>query len=159
MKNPFLLTLLIVTGYSFANGQQKLPVGTTVSVRAVANASSEKSSTPSFVAAYDVKDASGTVVIAANTPVLTKTTLTPRRSIGQAGKIEVEYQSTTATDGTRVLLTGSSSIAPPDEKGKVIGIAVGVGFFIFPMLAYLAKKGPAAELETDEVFNDAHVTQ
>ena len=149
------LATIFMTSTLMAGGT--LQNGTPVSIRLQNEISSGSTETPSFVVAFDVKDPQGNLLIKEGTPVLTKYDAVPRKAIGRPGEINIAFQSTTTVDGQIVQLNGAKNYKAKDQKGKVIGIAVGCSvFLLFPMLAYLAKKGQDVTVQPNIITNGAY---
>lgn len=148
------LATIFMTSTLMANGT--LQNGTPISVRLQNVVSSSGGSEPEFVIAFDVKDPNGQTLIKEGTPVAVSNDIKKRKSIGKPGKIDVKFESTTTVDGQIVLLNGSKSFSAESKKGKVLGISLGVGIFLFwPMIAYLAKKGDDVTVQPSIITNAA----
>lgn len=129
--------------------------GTPIFVKLLNNISSGSTDEPNFVVNGDVKDASGSVLIADGTQVKTEYKATKKKALGRPGTIEIKFISTTSVDNQFITVTGSKNYTAVDKKGKVIGIAVGVGLtLVFPMLAYLAKKGDDIEVSAGTMLTN-----
>lgn len=129
--------------------------GSPIFIRLLNTISSATKDEPNFVVNGDVKDGIGNILIADGTQVRTESTITTRKAIGRPGKIDIKFVSTTAVDGQFITLTGSKSYTAADKKGKVIGVAVGVGLLVvWPMLAYLAKKGDDIEVPAGTMLSN-----
>jgi hypothetical protein len=152
----FFLAVGLTASQSFAGGN--LQSGTPVNIRLTNEISSGNSTSPKFVVSSDIKDANGNVLIKKDTPVSINHESTSRKAIGRPGKINIKFLSTTTTDGQIVRLDGVKDYQAKSKVGKVVGIAVGVGsFFLFPMYAYLAKKGDDVTVQPSEIYNAAVV--
>jgi hypothetical protein len=153
--------LSLVMGFIFVTGNvaaaASLQNGTPISVKLTNSVSSSSSDAPNFVVATDVKDSNGNLLIKEGTLVLTEYSNKKKRSVGLPGQVDIKFISTTSSDGQLISLSGSKQYKAEDKKGKVIGVAVGVGWFIWPMLAFLAKKGDDVELGPSTLMNAATV--
>lgn len=131
--------------------------GTPIFVKILNEISSASDDMPNCVINGDIKDNLGRVLIANGSKVMVECVITKRKAIGRPGKISIRFISTYSTDGQIIMLTGNKSYTAEDKKGRVIGIAVGIGTFLLPpMYAFLAKKGddiilPAGTLITSNV--------
>jgi hypothetical protein len=158
MKKKALSTILLAVfliGNLTAGGT--IQNGTPVSVKLINQISSSSDDQPNFVVSDDVKDSEGNILIKQGTVVNTEFARKQRKSVGLPGSLSVKFVSTTSADGQMIPLAGSKTYTAPDKKGKVIGVAVGVGLFIWPMLAYLAKKGEDVTVAPTTIFNAATV--
>ena len=133
--------------------------GTLVDVIVVNQVSSENENPASIQVAHDVMDNNGKVIIKQGAPVKFNIERTKRSGVGKPGNIEVEFLGVNAADGQLVKLNGKYSKEGKSLKGKVLGVSLGVGLgtFLFPMLAYMAKKGEAAIITQNTVVSNLPV--
>ena len=77
-----------------------------------------------------------------------------KRRVGRSGVIEITPKTTESVDGQTIYLSGSERFEGKDVKFRTVAIAVGVGWFFFPMLAYLAKRGRSAIVPANTVLSN-----
>lgn len=106
----------------------------------------------------DLFDRNGKVLIKAGTPVELNAETTPAKGVGKPGSINLKFISTKSVDGQFIKLNGGYSAVGEDRKGKALGVGLGVGLFLlFPMLAYMAKKGGAAHIPSNTIVTNIPV--
>ncbi|MCO5233340.1 MAG: hypothetical protein LC105_00345 [Chitinophagales bacterium] len=144
--SALFMAFLMIFQMGYANGILKS--STSIPIRNVEAISSEtKNATYQFQVIKDIKDSKGNVVITEGTPVLVDLKLKNRKSVGKAGVVDVKLKSVQAVDGQTIDLRGGVAVEPENIQGKVLGVGLGVGLFLFPlMLLYLIKKGDKAVL-------------
>lgn len=127
---------------------------TTIPVRVNDEINSQKSENIGFVVARDIRDTNNNVVIAERSPVIADVKLKKRKSIGKSGKIKVDLKSVETINGDVIELVGKLKVEPEDQKGKVLGVGLGVGLTILPiMLLYLIKRGNEAVTNSGTIIN------
>lgn len=129
--------------------------GTVVFVRTQSEISSKsESSMLNAIVDSDVKADDGTVVISRGTPVMANMEVKKAKGVGKPGKIAIKSMTTTSVDGQRIVLNGEMNQEGQSKKGKSIGLAVGLFWFLGPpFLAFLAKKGGQATIPAGTVFS------
>lgn len=139
------LAFLMFFQIGYSNGMLKK--STTISVKNTETIDSQQKKSYQFVVSKDVKDSQGNVVIAEGASVAVDLNLKSKKSVGKSGLIDVKLKSVEAVNGEIIELTGGVTVKPDNSKGKVLGVGLGVGLTLFPlMLLYLIKKGDAAIL-------------
>lgn len=155
-----VIALLFLLTFSFSNifAGGILKTGTSIPVRLINDISSESKEQPLFVVDNDIKDSNGNLLIAKETPVLIEYNNEPKKSLGKPGEINIKFISTTTSDGQKINLMGSKTEKGVDKKRKTLGIGLGVGLaLVYPMLAYLAKRGDSIELKAGTVISSVIV--
>jgi hypothetical protein len=148
MKKITLAIMAVV--YSIANMHAQeyynLANGTMINVNIINEISSQQDGIVSIQVANDVVDNKGMVVIRSGSPVQCTIDRTKRKGVGKPGKVAVSITSVKAIDGQEIRLSGSYSKTGKNKKAMVLGVGLGVGLLtpLWPMLAFLAKKGDAA---------------
>lgn len=137
--------------------------GKSVLVRIVSPINSEKGNSQNVNAIVDadVKSEDGKVLIKAGTPVEMQVEAQRARGCGRPGSVSASCAYTTAVDGQRIGLAGSSVEAEGvSKKGLAVGLGVGLGLTFLPFvgLAFLAKKGGNAQINANAVISNAIVT-
>lgn len=146
----FLFTFSIPNIFSFG----VLKSGTPVIIRLQNDIKSEKSEQPVFIVAADIKDLEGNLLIAQGTPVNAEFKSKKRKGVGKQGEIDIKFIFTTSTDGQIILLNGTAHEEGENLKGKALGVGLGVGLLLlFPMLAYMAKKGGSAQMKSGTIIS------
>jgi hypothetical protein len=136
---PLTALLFLLAGWATTHAQTvELKSNTPVSVKTTQSLSSENlqsgQQVTDLVVAADVR-VDGETVIASGEQVIGKvTSVDDRGAVGQAGKITIDLESTTAVDGTNVPLSGSFS----REGDSKMGLSIGVSVLLCP-LALLIK--------------------
>ncbi len=143
----FASTMIFQMGY--ANGILKS--SSTIPIKNVEKIDGKNAKkTYEFVVSKDIKDNNGSVLISEGAPVMVDLKIKNRKAVGRSGEISVNLKSVEAVDGQLIELLGETSVKPDDQKGKVLGIGLGVGLLLFfPMLLYLLKKGDAAVMDSN----------
>lgn len=154
----FVCALLILSQTGFASGNLKKSAA--VPVKSVSIVDSDEESTVKLIVAEDVKDSNGKIVIKSGTPVTADVQLTPRKSIGRSGAIDIKLSSVETVEGETIRLIGGTTVKPKDIRGKVLGISLGVGLAtpLVPMLFYMFKKGNPAVLPEGTIIYGNPVT-
>lgn len=157
-RNVLLLVGALLNMNIFAG--TPLPRGKNVLVRITSEINSKYSTSQNTLAVVDadVKNANGSVLIKAGTPVELQVNAKKARGCGRAGALSVSCVSTTAVDGQRIILNASSINAEgKNKKGLAIGLGVGTGAtIILPVigLAFLAIKGGNATIPANTLLNN-----
>lgn len=130
-----------------------LKTGTPVIITSTSDIKSEIKSPPNFVVTTDVKDINGNILIKQGTPVNVEIKNKRRSGVGKPGEIDIKFISTTSSDGQTIMLNGSLHEEGENKKGKALGVGLGVGLLLlFPMLAYMAKKGGSAVIKSGTII-------
>lgn len=128
--------------------------GTQVPVRIMTGADSKKSAAPTAVVENDVKDSAGKVLISKGATVNLDFNRQRARGCGRPGSYELSFRSVQSVDGQNIALEGNLADEGENRKGRVIGLGVGLGWFVWPCLFILCKKGGEATLPAGQmVFN------
>jgi hypothetical protein len=133
----FFIFVFIVFSYAFALEKTTLPSSTIVVVKSASKLSSKHLKTGqeiTLIVAIDV-NVKGVKVIAAGSPVTCLVENAEKAGmVGQAGRLTIAIQGTTAVDGTPVALTGNFNMKGESKTGE----SVAVGVILCP-LALLCK--------------------
>lgn len=101
---------------------------------------------------HNVIDANGRILIKEGTPIQCNIEKTKRKGVGKPGSIKITMNSVKSVDGQDIRLNGKYTKEGQNLQGKVLGIGLGVGLtIVWPMLAYLAKKGDPAIIGANTV--------
>ena len=132
--------------------------GTVVYIRTMSEISSKSNASLDAVVDADVKSPDGQVLIKKGTRVNMNVDVKKAKGVGKPGTITLKNLSTTSVDGQTIYLSGSIHETGENKHGKVLGVGLGVGFFLFtPMLCYLAKKGGEAVIPSGTVYSQFSV--
>lgn len=104
---------------------------------------------------HNILDANGRLLIKEGTPIQCNIEKTKRKGVGKPGSILITMNSVKSVDGQDIRLNGKHSKQGQDMKGKALGVGLGVGLLlIWPMLAYIAKKGGPAIIGANTVVSN-----
>lgn len=133
----FFIFLFLVSSFIFAQDKIKIPASTVVVVKSTRQLSSKQLKTGQEViltVATNV-NVKGNTVIKAGSPVISLVeTAESAGMVGQAGRLTISIQSTTAVDGSNVSLSGNFYTKGESKTGE----SVAVGVILCP-LALLCK--------------------
>lgn len=156
MKKSVLLGIAFLSSLG-ALAQTPLQSGTRVQIRVTDAIKSNLHAEPTACIDNDVTS-NGVVLIRKGTPVTVQLNRTKARGCGRPGTLQLNFLSTTTTDGQSVTLNGGSmAVEGKSKKGLAIGLGVGLGVFCWPLLSCLAIKGGQAEIPADTIINTAFV--
>jgi hypothetical protein len=140
MKN-LVFTGLIWLCLSTVYGRSLPRPGASVPIIFTQEVSSKNPSVPVILVAEDLVDAQNKVIVLKGTPVTFSHVIIPAKRVGKPGVIDIRFLSVTSIYGTTIPLTGNMRMEGESIRKKVLGIGIGMGILIHPMLLYLLKKG------------------
>ena len=140
MKN-LVFTGLIWLCLSSVYGRSLPRPGASVPIIFTQEVSSKHPAVPVILVAEDLVDAQNKVIVLKGTPVVFSHEIVPAKRVGQPGVIDIRFLSVTSIYGTTIPLTGNMRLEGENTRKKVLGISLGVGILVHPMLLYLLKKG------------------
>ena len=132
-----LLWLCLSTVY----GRSLPRPGASVPIIFTQEVSSKHPAVPVILVAEDLVDVQNKVIVLKGTPVVFSHEIIPAKRVGQPGVIDIRFLSVTSIYGTTIPLTGNMRQVGESRRKKVLGIGLGVGLWVHPMLLYLLKKG------------------
>lgn len=136
-------------------GGTPLRTGTMVPVRLNSAATSKSERGPEAIVDKDVYTKDGKLAIRAGAPVEVLYTSRKPQSIGEQGYLSLRFTSTVSVDGRRVSLDSKVIEEEGESKsGKAIGLGVGLGIFVWPLLACLCIKGGHATIPAGTVYTN-----
>ncbi len=133
--------------------------GTNVPVHLTSDASSNKKNQVTAVVTANVIDKSTKeVLIAQGTPIQLSVERQKAKGMGKGGSIKVQAVSTTAIDGTTVMLTGNASKEGDDTNAALItGLVTGLTVLPVVGFAFFALKGEQAQFQSGYVITNVIV--
>ncbi|MCP4123543.1 MAG: hypothetical protein GY751_17470 [Bacteroidetes bacterium] len=148
-----ILNIAFISSPVASMTQSTLLYGTPVQVTVNSYTCSENDDLVTGHITQDVKGKDGKVVIEQGAYVRIDADRESRSGVGRAGWVNLNFRSAAAVDGQEILLSGSKRIEGVSERRKTMGVGIGVGLLIWPMLAYLAKQGGPAEIEANTIVD------
>lgn len=137
--------------------------GTIVPSRLIDAINSESSAeiTSLNMVTYNDVFVDGELFIKKGTRVENSVKVTKRKGVGKPGIIEIIAISTTNTSDQVVLLNGTYVVEGVSNRGKALGVGLGVGLgtILFPMIAFIAKKGEPVDIKPNTIINQFYVVQ
>lgn len=104
---------------------------------------------------HNILDANGRLLIKEGTPIQCNVEKTKRKGVGKPGSVVISMTSVKSVDGQDIKLNGKHSKEGQNMKGKALGVGLGVGLLVvWPMLAYMAKKGGPAIIGANTVVSN-----
>jgi hypothetical protein len=137
-----LLWLCLSTAY----GRSLPRPGASVPIIFTQEVSSKHPAVPVILVAEDLVDAQNKVIVLKGTPVVFSHEIVPAKRVGKPGVIDIRFLSVTSIYGTTIPLTGDMRLEGENSRKRVLGIGLGVGFLVHPMLLYLLKKGEDVDI-------------
>lgn len=157
MKKILFILGLMLGGTAMAQGI--LRQGTIVPLTITEETTSKMSDAPQVVVAANVLDSEGNVAIQAGTPVAVDYRNEAAGRCGRPGVLSFKFETTTAVDGTPVILNSKRlKRMGKNKQGKVMGLGLGLGFCtVTPMFLLLLKRGGEAMVEAGTTVNTVTV--
>lgn len=131
-----------------------------IDAKVITEVSSENEDAVIVQVANNIMDANGNLWIKAGTPIQCNIEKKKRKGLGKPGSILIALNSVKSINGNDIKLNGNYNKVAQDNKGKVVGVGVGVGLLVFtPMLAYLAKKGESAIIPANTIISNISILE
>ncbi len=152
----FLVAILVLTNVQSLKSQDNF--GTLITARLVNSLNSKVdslSSIANLIVAYDVT-VDGEVIIKKGTIIDNNINVTKPKGVGKPAMINIDAIATTDVNGKTIPLNGTFSVEGKSNRGKALGVGLGVGLgtFLFPMIAYIAKKGEHVKVKANTLISD-----
>lgn len=157
LKKSLCIALAMLTTNLTVLAGVPLTRGTQVPVRLTSSVTSKSSTTPTAIVEKDVVSRDGQLLIKQGTPVAVQLSRQKARGCGRPGSLVLKMVSTQSADGQHVALEGSQEAEGTNKKGQAIGLGVGLGWFVWPCLFILCKKGGEATIPSNTTFSNVSV--